>query len=147
VLRRTTNKRRLTLDSTLLITTKETLLNTENAKISELIGVVMAITDVMPDREKMDEKELATTKKDLDHLCHLAKYYQDSTQAVVFLRTEFKETYAQFTNEINLFTTCIAYFQDNTLMGMETCKYVQRWYEKAHHALEWIDYTSAVQKG
>jgi hypothetical protein len=34
-MRRTTKKRRLTLDSTLLITTEETLLNTENAKMKE----------------------------------------------------------------------------------------------------------------
>jgi hypothetical protein len=32
-------------------------------------------------------------------------------------------------------------------MGLETCKYVQRWYEKAHQALELIDYINAVQKG
>jgi hypothetical protein len=83
----------------------------------------------------------------LDHLHHLAKYYQDSTQAVVFLRSEFRETYAQFTNERNLFTTCIADFQEDTLMGLETCKDMQRWYEKAHQALERIDYISAVQKG
>jgi DNA repair ATPase RecN len=147
VMRRTTKKRRLTLDSTLLITTKETLLNTENAKTTELIGVGMAITDATLDREKRDEKELVSAKKELDHLCHLAKYYQDSTQAVVFLRSEFRETYAQFTNERNLFTTCIADFQEDTLMGLETCKDVQRWYEKSHQALERIDYISAVQKG
>jgi hypothetical protein len=39
VMRRTPKKRRLTLDGTLLITTKETLINIENAKETELIGV------------------------------------------------------------------------------------------------------------
>jgi hypothetical protein len=58
VLRMTTKKRRLTLDSTLLITTEETLLNTENAKTTELIGAGMAITNATLDREKRDEKEL-----------------------------------------------------------------------------------------
>jgi hypothetical protein len=32
-------------------------------------------------------------------------------------------------------------------MGLETCKDMQRWYEKAHQALEWIDYINEVQKG
>jgi len=127
VVRRKTKKRRLTLDRTLLITTKEMFLNTKNAKTIELIGAGMAITDATPDREKRDEKELASTKKDMDHMRHLAKYCQDLTQVVVFLRSEFRETYAQFTNEINIFTTCIAYFQEDTLMGMETLKDVQRW--------------------
>jgi hypothetical protein len=83
-MRRTTKKRRLMLDSTLLITTEETLLNIENAKTTELIGVGMAITDATLDRVKRDEKELTATKKELDHLLHLAKYYQDSMQVVVF---------------------------------------------------------------
>jgi hypothetical protein len=38
IMRRTTKKRRLTLDSSILITTEEKLLNTENVKTSELIG-------------------------------------------------------------------------------------------------------------
>jgi hypothetical protein len=58
---------RFTLDRKLLITTEETLLN-----------IV-----------KMDEKELETTKKDMDQLFHLAKYYQDSTKEVLFLWSEF----------------------------------------------------------
>jgi hypothetical protein len=147
VMRRTTKKRRLTLDNTLLITTEETLFDTENAKMTELIGAGMAITDATLDREKRDEKEVATMKKELDHLHHQAEYYQNSTQAVVLLKSEFRETYAHFTSERNLFTTCIADFQEDTLMGMETCKDMQRWYEKAHQALEQIDYISEVQKG
>jgi hypothetical protein len=86
-------------------------------------------------------------KKELDHLHHQAEYYQNSTQAVVLLKSEFRETYAQFTSERNLFTACIADFQEDTLMGMETCKDMQRWYEKAHQALEQIDYINEVQKG
>jgi hypothetical protein len=126
---------------------KKHLLNTENVKTTELIGVGMAITDATLDREKWDEKELATAKKELDHLCHLAKYYQDSTQATIFLKSEFREAYAQFTSERNLFTVCIADFQEDTLMGLETCKDMERWYEKAYQAVERIDYISAVQKG
>jgi hypothetical protein len=32
-------------------------------------------------------------------------------------------------------------------MALETCKDVERWYEKAYQAVERIDYISAVQKG
>jgi hypothetical protein len=31
-------------------------------------------------------------------------------------------------------------------MGLETCKDVQRWYEKAHQALERIDYISGTER-
>jgi hypothetical protein len=75
VMRSKTKKRRLMLDNTLLITIEETLLNTENAKTIELIGVGMDITDAKMDKVKRDEKELETVKKELDHFLHLAKYY------------------------------------------------------------------------
>jgi hypothetical protein len=32
-------------------------------------------------------------------------------------------------------------------MGITTYKDMQRWYGKAHQALEWIDYINEVQKG
>jgi hypothetical protein len=37
-------------------------------------------------------------------------------------------------------------FQEDTLMGMETYKDVHRWYEKAHQALERIDYINEVHR-
>jgi hypothetical protein len=58
----------------------------------------MAITDATLDRARRDEKELVVVLKDLEHLRHLEKYYQDSTQAMVFLRSEFQDAYAKFTN-------------------------------------------------
>jgi hypothetical protein len=89
IMRRTTKKRRLTLDRTLLITTEETLLSMENVKTTDLISAGMDIIDATLDRERWDEKEMASAKKELDHLHHLAKYYQDSTQETVFLKSEF----------------------------------------------------------
>jgi hypothetical protein len=38
IMQRTTKKRRITLDHSILITTEEKLINTEHAKTSELIG-------------------------------------------------------------------------------------------------------------
>jgi hypothetical protein len=98
IMKRTTKKRRLTLDSLILITIEEKMIVTEHAKTSELIGIGMAITDATLDRERRDEKELAALKE-LEHLRHLEKYYQDSTQAIVFLRSEFQNAYDKFTNE------------------------------------------------
>jgi hypothetical protein len=74
-MKRTTKKSRLTLDSSILITIEEKLLNTEQDKMYELVIVGMAMTDATLDREKMDENELAATLKVLDHLHHLEKYY------------------------------------------------------------------------
>jgi hypothetical protein len=116
IMKRTTKKRRLTLDSSILITTEEKLISTEHAKTSELIDAGMEITDATLDRERKDEEELATVLKELEHLCHLEKYYQDSTQAMVFLRSEFQDAYNKFTSERHLFTAGIADFQEDTLM-------------------------------
>jgi hypothetical protein len=63
VMRRTTKKRRLTLDTTLLITIEETLLDIENAKMTELIGVGMAIKNCYFGRVRRDEREVITMDK------------------------------------------------------------------------------------
>jgi hypothetical protein len=146
IVKRTTKKRRITLDRSILITTEEKLMNTENAKTSELIGAGMEITDATLDRAKRDEEELASVLKKLEHLCHLEKYYQDTTQASVFLRREFQEAYNKFTDERHLFTTRINELQEDTLMALATCKDMERRYEKSHQAVERIDYISAVQQ-
>jgi hypothetical protein len=132
MMRRTIKKRKLTLNSTLFITTKDTLFDTESAKMTELIRAGMDINDAALDRKKKDEREVASMKKELEHLRNQVEYYQNSTQEVVLLKCDFREMYAQFTRERYLFTTHIANFQEDTLMGMETYKYMQRWHEKAH---------------
>jgi hypothetical protein len=107
----------------------------------------MVITDATLDRERKGEEELATALKELKHLHHLDKYYQDSTRAMVFLRSEFQDAYNKFTNERHLFIAGIVDFQEDTLMALATCKDVEIWYEKAHQAMEIIDYIGVVQKG
>jgi hypothetical protein len=131
-MRRKIKKKNIALNSMLFITTKETLFDTESVKMIELIRVVMAITDSTLDREKWDEREVSDMNKELDHLQHQAGYYHNSTQAVVLLKSEFQEMYLQFTRERYLFTACIEYFQEDTLIMMETCKDMQRWYENEH---------------
>jgi hypothetical protein len=86
--------------------------------MSKPIGTRMEITDATLDRSKRDEEELATSLKDQEHLCHLGKYYQDTTQAVVYLRREFKEAYSKFTDEWYLFTTRIVDLHEDTLMEL-----------------------------
>jgi hypothetical protein len=103
IVQRTTKKRRITLDLSILITTEEHLINTEHAKTFELIGVGMEIIDATLDRSKRYEHELVSTLKELEHLFHLAKYYKDTTQAIVYLRNEFKEAYNKFKNEQDLY--------------------------------------------
>jgi hypothetical protein len=62
----------------------------------------------------------------------------------VFLRSEFKEAYNKFANERHLFTARIVELQEDTLMALETCKDMERWYEKAHQAMERINYIGMV---
>jgi hypothetical protein len=120
IVKRTTKKRRLTMDHSILITIEEKMINTEHAKTFELISAGMEITYATLDREKRDEEDLVAALKELENLRHLAKYYQESTQATVFLRSEFQDTYSKFTNERHLFTARIANFQEYTLMALTT---------------------------
>jgi hypothetical protein len=64
-MKRTTNKRRITLDISILITTEENLIIIEHAKTSELINVGINITDATLDRARRDEKDLADALKEL----------------------------------------------------------------------------------
>jgi len=65
----------------------------------------------------------------------------------MFLTSEFQNDYEKFTSERHLFTVSIVDFQYDTLMALETCKDVERWYEKSYQVVEIIDYISAVKKG
>jgi hypothetical protein len=62
----------------------------------------------------------------------------------MFLRSEFQDDYEKLMNERHLFIASRADFQEDTLMALETCKDVERWYEKAHQVVEMIDYISVV---
>jgi hypothetical protein len=147
IMKRTTKKRRLTLDSFILITTEEKLISTEHAKTFELIGAGMEITYATLDRERKYEEYLVIALKELEHLRHLAKYYQDSTQATIFLRSEFQDAYKKFPSEWHLFAAGITDFQEDTLMALATCKDMEIWYDNSHQVVERIDYINAVQKG
>jgi hypothetical protein len=52
IIQRTTNKRRITLDHSILIIIEENLINIENAKTSELLGVGMVLSDATLDKAK-----------------------------------------------------------------------------------------------
>jgi len=79
IMKRTTQRRRITLGHSILISMEENLMNTEHAKTSKLISVGMEIPDATLDRETRGEEELAAVLKELEHLRHLEKYYQDTT--------------------------------------------------------------------
>jgi hypothetical protein len=98
------------------------LINTENARTSELIGVRMVISNATLNRDKWDEKELATALKEIEHLRHLDEYYKGTTQTMVYLRSKFETTYNKFTHKRHMFTVKIAELQEYTLMVLATCK-------------------------
>jgi hypothetical protein len=102
-MKRMTKKRRLTLESSILITIEEKLIRKDHAKTSEIIDVGMEITYATLDRARKYEEEIPAALKELEHLCNLEKYYQDSTLAIVFLRSEFQDAYKKFTSERHLF--------------------------------------------
>jgi len=67
--------------------------------MSKIISAGMAITDATLDRERKVEEDFAATLKELEHMHHLEKYCQDSTQPTVFLRSKFQDSYGKFMNE------------------------------------------------
>jgi hypothetical protein len=55
IIQRTTKKRRISLDRSILITTEEDFINMQNARTSKIIDVGRAISDATLDRERRDE--------------------------------------------------------------------------------------------
>jgi len=68
MMKKIVRKMNLTLENTLFIITKETLFDTKNTRMIELIIVGMAIIDATLDKEKRDEREVASMRKELEHL-------------------------------------------------------------------------------
>jgi hypothetical protein len=101
---RTAKKRRISLDHSILVTTKENFINTANAWTSELIGIGKSLSYATLDRARKYEKELATTLKDLEHFFHLVKYYKGATQTIVYLKGEFVGVYNEFKKERHMLT-------------------------------------------
>jgi hypothetical protein len=93
-----------------VVTTEENLISTADARMSELIGVGKSLSDVAQDRARRDEKELADTREELEHLCHLVKYYKGATQTTVYLKEEFNGVYNEFKKERHLLTENIVEF-------------------------------------
>jgi uncharacterized protein YpbB len=63
---------------------------------------------------------MVVSLKESEHLHHLEKYYQDTTQVAVFLRNDFWEAYNKFTGERHLFIARIVELQEDTLMALAT---------------------------
>jgi hypothetical protein len=147
IVQRTVKKRRILLDHSILVTIEENLINTTDARTSELIDVGKALLDATLDRARRDEKELDATLKELEHLCHIVEYYKGSTQTIVYLKGEFVGVYNEFKKERHLLIENIAEFWEDTLMEIATCKEMERWYERDQQAVERLDYIEAVQQG
>jgi hypothetical protein len=79
IVQRTGKKRRISLDHSILVTTKENLINIADARTSEQIDVGKTLSDAALDRARRDEKELAATLKELEHLRHIVEYYKGAT--------------------------------------------------------------------
>jgi len=68
VVRRSDKKRRLNLDSVVMITIEETLLDARKSNLNELLGVGMAISSATIDRAR--EWEAESMRVEIFHLIH-----------------------------------------------------------------------------
>jgi hypothetical protein len=71
------------------------------------------------------------------HLKHKVDYYQDTTQAIRLMRTEFRE----------MFMTRTISYQEKTLLGLIVCKEMMIWSKKFYQVLEKVEYIREIKKG
>jgi hypothetical protein len=81
------------LDQSIVVTIEENLINIVYARTSELIGVGKTLSDLTQDKYRRDEKEIDDILEELEHLCHLVKYYKGATQTTIYLKEEFNGVY------------------------------------------------------
>jgi hypothetical protein len=110
IVQRTVKRRRITMDQSIVVTIEENVINTAYARMSELIDVGKSISDVAHDRSRRDEKELADTREELEHLHHLVKYYKGATHTTLYLKDEFNKVYNEFKKERHMLTKNIVKF-------------------------------------
>jgi hypothetical protein len=92
VVKRTSRKIKLTLDSTIVVTIEETVFDAKKAKVRKLLGAGMAIYDATIDRAKEDEREVEAMRRELENLRHhRLSITKNTTQVVIILRDEFLE--------------------------------------------------------
>jgi hypothetical protein len=84
LVRITSRKRNLTLDSAMVITIEENLLDSKNAKLHELLGEGMTISHATIEKDKEDEMEVDAMRRELETIRHQDDYYKDTTQAIIF---------------------------------------------------------------
>jgi hypothetical protein len=65
IIQMTAQKIKIMLDHSIFVTTEDNLINTTDARTTELIGVGKALSEATLDRAKRDEKELDAALKEL----------------------------------------------------------------------------------
>jgi hypothetical protein len=61
----------------------------------------------------------------------------------LYLKDEFGKFYDEFKKGRKLLISNIDKFQEDTLMEVATCKEMEQWYEKAHQAMERLEFIEA----
>jgi hypothetical protein len=141
-----TRKMKLTLDSSMVITTKEILMDTKKDKVSELLGVGMVISHATIYIAKEDEREAEAMKRELENLGHQADYYKDTTQEVIIIRDKFLGEYGRYKLVRDIFMENTISYQEKTLLCSVSHKHMLRWVEWAHMTLAQIEYIKEIQK-
>jgi hypothetical protein len=60
------------------------------------------------------------------------------------MRVEFRERYNHFKVERDIFMAQVVGYQEETLLGMITHKYMLRWSEKEHKKISQIEYIREI---
>jgi hypothetical protein len=131
----------------MILTIEETLLDAKKAKVSEFLGVGMAISHATIDQAKVDEREVDAMRKELESLRHQAYYYKDTTQAMMILRAYFLEEYGRYKLVRDAFMEKVISYQEETLLCIVAHKEMLKWDERAHRTLNQIEYIREIQKG
>jgi hypothetical protein len=145
IVKRTHRKRKVTLDSGVLSTTEEVIIDTKKDKMSQLYSIGLAISHASYDKAIMEERELEQARVEIASLKHQVQYHQEAGGVTNFKKDLLEVHDRCLKVQEDLVMKEVALQEESLLFGL-TYKDVLWWEEKGANALEKIEFIQAVQK-
>jgi hypothetical protein len=96
-------KRKMTMDINVLLTLQETLFDAKKARVNELLGAGVVISDSTIDKDRAKEREDEELRRELESLRHQVHYYKDTTKAVLISKDDLQEEHNKYRLESDAF--------------------------------------------
>jgi hypothetical protein len=133
------------MDSGILCTSEEVILDAKRAWMSELVSTGISISHASLDKAMEEEKELEYARKELASLQHQVQYYQEVRGASNLVK-DLLEEHDKHQQIRDTFLKKVVEFQEETLLLSITHKEVLRWRKKGARDLNKVEFIREIRR-